>query len=129
MAAVRVDEIFAELYRELQEQAADAGLRVWAREGYRSIAGQVAAVARRGLFGKGGTAAPPGRSFHNYGFALDVGLQPTNWPLFGQIAESVGFRWGGRFSTPEPWHIDFGHYLSIEQARQLFDRAYLVGVN
>lgn len=128
----KVDEIFAELYREVQDQAARAGLQVRAREGYRSLAGQVAAVARKGLFGQGGTAAAPGRSYHNYGFAVDVSLQPASsqaWARFGQVAEAVGFRWGGRFSTPEPWHLDFGNYLSIEEARQLFDRAYLVEVS
>lgn len=128
----KVDDIFSQLYSELQGEAARAGLRLRAKEGYRSIAAQVATVARRGLFGKGGTAAAPGRSYHNYGFAVDVSLQPASsqaWQTFGALAEAVGFRWGGRFSTPEPWHIDFGNYLSINEARQLFDRAYLVEVS
>ena len=38
---------------------------------------------------------------------------------------------GGRFTTgkKEPWHIDLGNFLNINEMRELFDRAYLVEVS
>lgn len=118
--AVLVDEFFAESYAELVAAARRRGIRVTARDGYRSLATQAAVLRRRGAFGKGGTAAPVGRSYHNYGLALDVAIRPVRWSEFGELAESLGFRWGGRFSTPEPWHIDLGDFFSIEEATEFF---------
>lgn len=125
----RVDELFAELYEELQAELAARGIRVWLKEGYRSIVGQADVIRRRGLYTTGGYAAAPGKSTHNYAMGGDVGIQPQNWAVFGDVAEGLGFRWGGRFKKkPEPWHIDLGNFLSIDEMRELFDRAYLVEV-
>ena len=109
----------------LVDEAARAGLAVSARDGYRTFQEQASVLKRRGQFGRGGTAAPVGRSYHNYGFALDVAITPARWDTFGAIAEGLGFRWGGRFSKREPWHIDLGSFLTIDEARDIFDRAYL----
>lgn len=52
------------------------------------------------------TYARPGRSWHNYGRAIDVvemaGGQPIwsnpNWQRIGTLGETFGFEWGGRWS-------------------------------
>jgi len=123
--AARADEITAEFYAMLKDELAQHGIRVSPTSGWRSFAEQVAVFRRKGPK----LAAKPGKSFHNYGFALDVSIQPQDWATFGRVAEGLGFRWGGRFSRPEPWHVDLGGFMSIDEARTLFDRAFLVGVN
>ena len=46
-------------------------------------------------------AAPPGRSWHNYGRAWDVDdADPRQLQEMGMIWESWGGRWGGRFGDP-----------------------------
>ena len=53
------------------------------------------------------TNARGGQSFHNYGLAIDVveisGGQALwtnpNWNLIGEIGESHGFEWGGRWTA------------------------------
>jgi LAS superfamily LD-carboxypeptidase LdcB len=46
-------------------------------------------------------AAPPGRSYHNYGRAFDVDdASPAQLAAMGQLWESWGGRWGGRFGDP-----------------------------
>lgn len=126
----RVDDLFAELYEVLKAELAARGIHVRLKEGYRSIVGQADVVRRRGLYTTGGYAAAPGKSTHNYAMGGDVDISPKRWDVFGQVAEAVGFRWGGRFKKkPEPWHIDLGNFLSIDEMRELFDRAYLVEVS
>jgi D-alanyl-D-alanine carboxypeptidase-like protein len=60
-------------------------------------------------------AAPPGRSTHATGLAFDVifnhltppAQPPYPWPYeaVGQLWESLGYTWGGRFG--DPIHFDF----------------------
>lgn len=50
-------------------------------------------------------AAPPGQSTHALGAAFDVRLDPPVYAAAGQVWESLGFTWGGRFS--DPIHFDF----------------------
>lgn len=55
------------------------------------------------------------RSHHLRGRALDIGFAgvstaavPASWWRFaGQVWESYGGRWGGRFSRPDPLHFDW----------------------
>lgn len=96
----------------LQNRAADAGIRVEYISGFRSRAHQArlyAAYKARGFQGR--PAARPGSSLHETGDAVDF----TTWPRsvqntarVGAIARTLGFRWGGDFSTPDPNHIDTG---------------------
>lgn len=52
-------------------------------------------------------AAPPGRSLHNYRLAFDMVVKtPEQQALLGEIWESVGGRWGGRFN--DEVHFDSG---------------------
>lgn len=53
------------------------------------------------------TKARPGQSFHNYGLAIDVApfvngnpdWKSTLWDRIGELGESIGFSWGGRWKT------------------------------
>lgn len=68
---------------------------------------------------KGLPAAAPGNSLHETGEAIDfvARYNPTyGYPSWrsaqadaGHLAEAAGFRWGGRFSSPDPVHIDAGY--------------------
>lgn len=118
---VTADELFVAVFELLRQRLRARGIRVTPTSGYRTLAEQLAVFKRKGPK----LAAKPGSSFHNWGFALDVSIAPVRWDVFGAEAEAMGFRWGGRFSTPEPWHIDLGSMLDINAARTIFDRAYL----
>lgn len=56
------------------------------------------------------------RSRHLTGDAFDVGLRGYKWrdvpewvwDIVGEYGESLGLRWGGRFTTPDPIHFDTG---------------------
>ena len=45
-------------------------------------------------------AAPPGRSYHEYGRAFDLIGPPEVLQQLGETWEAVGGRWGGRFGDP-----------------------------
>lgn len=70
-------------------------------------------------------AAPPGRSYHNYGRAFDVLIMTTNGEgvfEYGSVAlnyinkqHNLGFIWGGDFTTDkDPYHFANGS-LSIDE--------------
>lgn len=44
--------------------------------------------------------APPGRSKHEKGRAIDLYAQPETLRRLGALWESAGGRWGGRFKDP-----------------------------
>lgn len=90
--------------------AVQQGIGVVITQGYRSSAEQDR-LYQQGRTTKGPivTNAKPGSSKHNYGVAFDVALvdergQPTwksstpgVWDKLGQIGESLGLKWGGRW--------------------------------
>lgn len=61
------------------------------------------------------TAAPPGYSYHNFGLAFDVcqiGHDPFPesegfWDRLGDIGESLGLAWGGRWKHPDRPHFEW----------------------
>jgi hypothetical protein len=64
--------------------------------------------------------APFGSSFHNYGAAFDVAILSTPagmsgdraCQVLGAYAPSIGLRWGGTFSNPDPVHFELAVALS-----------------
>jgi hypothetical protein len=50
-------------------------------------------------------AAPPGRSTHDRGIAMDLHLDPPVYSQAGAIWKRLGFTWGGDFD--DPIHFDF----------------------
>lgn len=63
------------------------------------------------------TNARGGQSWHNYGLGADVVFstangQPSwpengNWTRYGEIAESYGLTWGGRWRNPDRPHVEY----------------------
>lgn len=85
------------------------------------------------------TNAPPGKSWHNFGLALDaaqVGLDPffeklkqserdQFWEKYGFFAKSIGFEWGIKLQNGS---TDFGHIemtfgMTLVEAMQAFQVA------
>ena len=92
----------------------ELGIKITITSGYRSIEKQKELIAKGNK-----DAAQPGKSYHNYGLAVD--LWPTvenniitkktqnkftQWDDIGKIGQSLGFRWGKSFK--EVWHFDMG---------------------
>ncbi len=86
------------------EEAKSKGINLRVVEGYRSLEIQQN-YYNQGRTTKGGiiTNAPPGLSYHNYGWAVDV-VEYTNgspnwkskhWNEIGEIGKKYGLVWGG----------------------------------
>lgn len=93
-------------------RARERGIEVEIVQGYRSPEQQDTLLTS----GAGVTKAPGLLSYHNYRLAFDVvpkqyinlpKWNPTGplWLIIGQIGESLGLEWGGRWSDP-----DFPHF-------------------
>lgn len=105
----KVQDRFRELIRGIEKRGYDVILT----SGYRSFKKQA------DLKKKNPKNASPGRSMHNYGLAIDLNLRKgttlwrkktsqEKWLMTGvpQLAEKLGFRWGGRFkSYHDPVHF------------------------
>lgn len=76
----------------------DFGRPIGLNSAYRSVEEQKALYLK--LRGKQ-AVAPPGRSEHNYGRALDV----QDWEAAKPYLEAVGFKWANHKN--DPWHYDF----------------------
>lgn len=85
-------------FEYLVQVARDANLNPRVTSTYRSTADQTrlykAYVAGKSKF----PAAPPGRSLHEQGRAIDIVCDDLEW--LGRVWESWGGRWGGRFRDP-----------------------------
>jgi len=76
-------------------QRLDPAARV--TSGYRSPTEQ-ARLYRRFLAGASRyPAAPPGKSYHEYGRAIDIVARPEVLRALGLAWEKLGGKWGGRF--------------------------------
>lgn len=70
--------------------------------------------------------APFGKSFHDFGAAFDVAIvaRPSSLSvaeaeaLLGAYAPSIGLRWGGAFSNPDPDHFELA--ISLADAADQF---------
>lgn len=114
---------------ELLTEAEAAGLPLVVTEGYRSPERQAKLYAQgRTAPGPVVTRAPPGFSMHEYGLAFDVAVLKDGkatwpndldlWEKIGQLGESVGLEWGGRFKTiVDRPHFQFTGGLRIEDLR------------
>lgn len=87
---------FEALYRAAQRL--DRGARVTSTVRSRSEQRRLynAYLAGRSRF----PAAPPGRSKHELGRAIDIAANPEALRRLGLAWERMGGRWGGRFNDP-----------------------------
>ena len=117
----------------LLNQAVAAGIPLTVTFTYRSSETQAALYAQgRTCPGRIVTNARAGRSFHNYGLALDVvptellrlprwGDTPADqqrtdalWAKVGAIGTALGFRWGGNFrSIKDRPHFEWSGTLTL----------------
>ena len=89
---------------DLARAMASIGIKLTVTSAVRSRAEQ--ARLYRALAGRG-AVAPPGKSKHQYGRAVDIRLTPATvgrWPfrqdsyeIAGEYWEELGGKWGGRF--------------------------------
>lgn len=98
-----LDPFFQPFVLAHRDQMLAAGIPWDITDGFRSTEEQARLFAE-----KPNLAAPPGRSKHEVGFAVDISgpRTPGEWTIAGELAERMGLRWGGRFRTQEPWHIE-----------------------
>lgn len=96
-------------------QAADALVRYAAELGLRPVVTSVrrsrarqAALYKAWVTGKARfPAAPPGTSKHERGLAFDISVRPESaLRHLGEVWESIGGVWGGRFRHPDPIHFE-----------------------
>jgi len=110
---------FRKLLEAIQE---DLGWEVIITSSYRSFAKQAS------LYAQNNKNARPGRSYHNYGLALDINLRKDGqqlrkasskqaWEASGMpaLARKRGFKWGGDFvNYHDPVHLDWRGYEDID---------------
>lgn len=123
----RLHPAFVEILEEVFARAAEQGITLKITSGFRSVGEQRRLFRRLGP----GQAARPGESFHNFGLAVDLRASPADaLDEVGIIAEEHGLRWGGRFTggLREPWHIDMGSVITLQEARQAITPDQLVEV-
>ncbi len=91
-------------FRSMVVAARREGVEIGVTDSYRSLQGQEAVAAKKGLYAEGGLAATPGTSNHGWGVALDLDLDPQAQ----QWMRSNGARYGFVEDVPrEPWHWTF----------------------
>lgn len=85
------------------------------------------------------TKARPGDSYHQYGLAFDVvpvaykNLKDWNpsgpyWQTIGQIGESLGLEWGGRWSSPDEPHFQIPEAAApLDQLKKYYQQAVAAG--
>lgn len=111
---------------------AELDTKITITSGYRSIEYQKQLIAKGNK-----DAAQPGRSYHQYGLAVD--MWPThnnklitkatqnnypNWNKLGSIAKSLGFRWGQSFD--EKWHFDMGFGFATTELYRRYNNSDFV---
>lgn len=112
-------------------------LRIPREGGYRSLQRQAELYAQgRTAPGRIVTNARPGKSYHNYGLAVDVveikdGRAIWDNPRLQEIAaigKSLGMRWGGDFrSIKDTPHYEFSGGFSTAELLQRVQRGHTIG--
>ncbi|MBI5524873.1 MAG: M15 family metallopeptidase [Deltaproteobacteria bacterium] len=117
-------------FEPMAAAADDAGLRIEANDGFRSVQEQCAVFAKKA---REGIAAPPGFSEHHLGLAVDIDDAPKRW--LDDHAHEFGFvesyPAGAESCTgypAEPWHWRYVGPAAAEiRRRGLIAHEYLSG--
>ncbi len=115
--------IFAYKIARFVKKLEKEGNTVILTSGYRSF------LHQQSLYQSGQTPAPPGGSYHNYGFAVDMNVDglkkassKSKWQPFGNIGKNdFGLRWGGDFSNYDPIHFDDGNIFNISLLKKAYE--------
>lgn len=62
--------------------------------------------------------APFGSSFHERGAAFDVKVTKGSLDRLGVLGESLGLRWGGRWTKADPFHFELP--TTLQKAKDAF---------
>jgi peptidoglycan L-alanyl-D-glutamate endopeptidase CwlK len=79
------------------------------------------------------TYARGGQSYHNWGLAFDLAFlingewswaKNNDWEALGELGESLGLEWGGRWPDPktDKPHFQMTNGVSILQAKMAYDK-------
>lgn len=113
---------------KLLNRARKEGLDVYLFEGFRSNAQQAQLIQS----GRGVTQAKPGRSFHNYGLAVDIVFYDSkghpswaenhNWSKLGELGKEVGIEWGGNWKKiKDRPHFQYPPKASISNIKRIYE--------
>jgi hypothetical protein len=98
-----VQQAFANAMKEARALGIPATTTV--TSAYRSTEKQAQLYANRA--NNPNPVAPPGRSKHEHGLALDIATSDEYRPYLTAVMEKNGFRWGGRFKKRDPVHYEY----------------------
>jgi D-alanyl-D-alanine dipeptidase len=91
--------------RALASSFAARGVQLRVVSGLRSTAQQAVLYANRASNPL--PVAAPGTSKHEQGLAVDLAFTGrTSWAEIGAMGESLGLKWGGRFTKKDPVHFE-----------------------
>ncbi len=103
-----VDPELAALVLEMSDELESQGLPIRVNSALRSTAQQQKLYDNRA--NNPYPVAVPGTSKHELGLAVDVvpvgARSSAIWEAIGETGESLGLRWGGRFSKPDYPHFE-----------------------
>ncbi len=114
--AIEVEVRTARVFLDMRELAASDGVDLRLESGFRTVA-QQRALFRAWRKGRGNRAAPPGRSNHQSGRALDI-VTSTPGALAWLEANAAAFGFKQTVAS-EPWHWE---YIDMPIARGLTKR-------
>lgn len=113
---------------QLVENARAEGMDVYIFEGKRSPQRQAQLKSQ----GNNVTNAGPGRSFHQYGMAVDVVFHDpkgnpswdsrNNWQELGRLGKDAGLRWGGDWKRRDYGHFELPTSMSSKEIKALCDK-------
>ncbi len=103
----KLSQVAPDLAARVRQMAAiliSKGITIQVISGKRSTAQQAALYANRAS--NHYPVAAPGTSLHEKGLAVDLSKSSGTWAQVGEVGESLGLRWGGRFNKPDYPHFE-----------------------
>jgi peptidoglycan LD-endopeptidase CwlK len=102
----QVNPTLANIVRQMAAQVSAQGGTLRVISGLRTYEQQAALYRNRA--NNRNPVAAPGTSKHEQGLAVDLSWSGVSQSYVGQLGESFGLRWGGRFNRPDPGHFELG---------------------
>jgi hypothetical protein len=120
---------------KLRELLANENLGFFVSEGMRSP-GRQQYLYEQGRTRKGKivTNAKAWKSNHNYGCAIDFAPKNgdwngANWTRLGELAESVGLEWGGRWTNPvDRPHVQLKKLPGPSKCKEIYTKSGIEGI-
>jgi len=113
----KLNPIVKEKAQELLRRAKDQNLKVGAFETFRTH-------ERSNYLSSEGVGVSGGKSYHNYGLAVDIVFKDAkgwtwkasneDWEKLGAIGRELGFEWGGDWGSLDKAHFQYTFNMSIK---------------